>query len=81
MTLVGCVIEKDIQLCYIIWWVAMHQHDIVMFRLFGMPETSFVTTEIDAWLIIAKSTLLISSLLASLACASSSPASTSSRVL
>ena len=46
-----------------------------------MPETSFVTTEVDAWLISAKSSLLVSSLLASLACASASPASTSSWVL
>ncbi len=46
-----------------------------------MSKTSFVTAEVDAWLIIAKSSLLVSSLLANSACASCSPASTSSRVL
>ena len=48
--------------------------------LHWMPETSFVATEVDALLIIAKSSLLVSSLLASLACASSFSACNSSRV-
>ena len=65
----------------IAWWSFSLLTSSTISGLLWMPETSFVTTEVDAWLIIAKSSLLVSSLLASLACASSSPASTSSRVL
>lgn len=65
----------------IAWWSFSLLTSSTISGLLWMPETSFVTTEVDAWLISAKSSLLVSSLLASLACASASPASTSSQVL